>query len=278
MPETDLDYLARLKAGVRHVIFNQNSHLTWKRAAAEAKDLYQASKDLAAVITVSDHNKEMLNCAFPNAVVHRVHLGVDPDLFSPGDQMSGRRIGYMPRRGSSDAKQVIEILRARGMLEGWELVPMEGMTHSEVAEQLKSTMIFLAFTHQEGFGLPAAEAMACGNYVIGNHGFGGKEFFLPEFSAPIENGDVLGFVRAVEAALSNNRAQPGWCRDRGLAASRFIRSEYSMARERREVVKTYNEILTQTQSGEIVPSGEVRPPSAAPSDNSSLRLPSLLVV
>ena len=46
--------------------------------------------------------------------------------------------------------------------------------------------------------MPAAEAMACGSYVIGNHGQGGREFFLPEFSTAIEAGDTLAFARAVE--------------------------------------------------------------------------------
>ena len=83
---------------------------------------------------------------------------------------------------------------------------MQGLTHAQVAERLRASRIYLAFTHQEGFGLPAAEAMACGNYVIGNHGQAGREFFDSAFSMPIETGNMLGFARAVEAAVENERS------------------------------------------------------------------------
>lgn len=159
----------------------------------------------------------------------------------------------MPRRGRDDARQVLQLLRGRGVLEGWEVVPFDGLSHAEVAEQLRTTRIFLAFTHQEGFGLPAAEAMACGNYVIGNHGFAGREFFRHSYSKAIEAGDIMGFVRAVEEALSREKLDPGWCAARGRLASKFIQAHYSLAREREDVTTIYREFLgavSQEQAAE----------------------------
>ena len=102
----------------------------------------------------------------------------------------------------------------------------------------------MAFTYQEGFGLPAAEAMACGNYVVGYHGFGGSEFFHPEFTAPIETGDVLQFALAVERGVERQRREPNWCRNRGREASDFIAREYSPAREQEDVIRTYSRFLS----------------------------------
>jgi len=250
VPEVDIDLLLQLPAGIRHVIFNQNSHLTWKRPVDEVARLYTANPDLAGIITVSRHNQDMLDWAFGDSLIRRVHLGIDPALFHPGENPDGRRIAYMPRRGREDARQVMEMLKARGILDGWEIMPLDKLSHTQVADRLRTTRIFLAFTHQEGFGLPPAEAMACGNYVIGNHGFAGREFFRPAFSAPIESGDILGFAHAIENAILKEREQPGWCRERGLEASRFILSEYTPAREREDVRAIYSELLQQSRGTE----------------------------
>ncbi|WP_315925040.1 glycosyltransferase [Mesorhizobium sp. SP-1A] len=242
VPEVDVDLLARLRPGIRHVIFNQNSHFTWRRSADVAR-FYAPRPDLAGVVAVSRHNQQMLRDAFPGCEVGRVRLGIDPDLFRAGDLPRPRRISYMLRRDRGDAWQVLQMLRGKGMFEGWEVAPLAGLSQAELARQLRETSIFLSFTYQEGFGLPAAEAMACGCYVIGNHGFAGREFFRPEFSAPIEAGDVPGFVRAVETALTNEGHQPGWCAERGRQASGFIRSRYSLAQEREDVTATYAAFL-----------------------------------
>ncbi|PWK76875.1 glycosyltransferase family 1 protein [Aminobacter sp. AP02] len=244
-PEVDVDLLSRLPRGVRHVIFNQNSHLTWSRCTtADARRLYAAKPDLAGVVTVSEHNRAMLARAFPDChPLHRVHLGLDEGLFYPAPGPRARRVAYMPRRGRNDALQVLAMLHARGALHGWEVVPLDGLSHAMVADQLRTTCLFLAFTHQEGFGLPSAEAMACGNYVIGNHGFSGREFFRPEFSTAIEAGDTLAFVRAVEEVLSRDNLDPGWCVARGRLAAKYIQSNYSVAAERNDVVDLYTQFL-----------------------------------
>lgn len=247
--EVDVDLLSHLPGPLAYVIFNQNSHLTWRHAPERIARCYRPGSGLVCVVTVSRHNQRMLEMAFGEGLVERIHLSIDGALFHPGERTRSRSIGYMPRRGHEDARQVIEILHARGSLRDWELLPLDGLSHAEVAACLRTTRIFLAFTRQEGFGLPAAEAMACGNYVVGNHGFGGREFFRPEFSAAVENGDVIGFVEAVEAAIAGERADHHWCRERGLAASCFIRDQYPVERERDEVVGLYAGILQRLPPG-----------------------------
>lgn len=243
VPEVDVDALQRVPSGTRHVIFNQNSHLTWTGDAAAVSQHYMPRPELAAVVTVSRHNEAMLRRAFPGCPVRRVHLGIDAEMFHAAGRSRSRSIAYMPRRGREDARQVLAMLEGRGALAGWEVVSLDGLSHEAVATALRSTSIFLAFTRQEGFGLPAAEAMACGAYVIGNDGFGGREFFRPSFSTSIEAGDVVGFAEAVENTIEKERAEPGWCAVRGGWASRFVLGHYSLDRERQDVTSLYAQLL-----------------------------------
>lgn len=242
LPEVDVDLADRLPEGMPYVIFNQNSHLTWQRATDRIAAAYDGCR---AVITVSDHNRRVMSHAFPGADVKRVRISVEPGLFRPIPQEPERIVSWMPRRGRGDDRQVIEILRSRGALDGWALAPLDGLRHDEVAEALQRTRIFMAFTYQEGFGLPAAEAMAAGAYVVGCHGFSGREFFQSRFSAPVETGDVLAFAEAVEAAIRADTKSPGWCRERGLEASDFIRTTYSDYNEKADVTKVWRAIMAE---------------------------------
>ena len=185
----------------------------------------------------------MMRYAAPSANVVRLHNSIDPSRFFPGPPRPRPVISYMPRRGFEEARQVLGILRGRGVLRGWEVRPLEGLSEDQVADQLRSTTIFLSLAYQEGFGLPAAEAMACGAYAVGFHGFGGREYFRPEFSHPVEPGDVLGLAHAVAEVIEREGLEPGWCQARGAAAAQFIAAEYSPDRERRDVVEAYSALL-----------------------------------
>jgi hypothetical protein len=239
--------LENLPPGHRFVVFNQGPHLTWQMPD-EAVDRYTHNPDLAAIITVSEHGAEMLRYATPTATVRRVHNSIDPAVFFPGDAERGRRIAYMPRRGRDEARQVLGIMHARGTLAGWEVTPLEGLSEREVADQLRRKSVFVSFAYQEGFGLPPAEAMACGAYVVGFHGFGGREFLRPEFSSPVPPGDTVALVRALEGALQREATTPGWCAAMGREAAAFISDEYSPAREREDVVGTYAALLAPPES------------------------------
>jgi Glycosyl transferases group 1 len=233
----------RLPPGFRFVVFNQNPHLTWRRVPEAVVHGYANSPDLAAILTVSSYSAEMLRLVAPSANVLRLHNSIDPRLFFDDPAPRRRTIAYMPRRGRDEARQVLGILRGAGALAGWEVMPIDGVSEREVGERLRSALIFLSFAYHEGFGLPAAEAMACGAYVVGFHGFGGREFFQPQFSSPVEAGDVVGFARTVEQVVQREALQPGWCEARGAAAASFIAAEYSPGRERQDVVGTYASLM-----------------------------------
>jgi glycosyltransferase involved in cell wall biosynthesis len=247
MGELAVPLLRDREPGARFVVFNQNPHLTWQRVPEGLVAEYASSPDLAAIVVVSQHSLEMVRHVAPDARVARVHNSIDPRLFHPGEAAATRRIAYMPRGGRDEAAQVLSMLRARGHLERWEVVALQGMSEREVAATLRTTTIFLSFAYHEGFGLPAAEAMACGAYAVGFHGFAGAEFMRAEFSTPIGPGDVLAMARAVENVMQQEERQPGWCRSRGEAAARYIAREYSPERERDDVVGLYRSLLVPTR-------------------------------
>lgn len=246
MPEILVDVLERIPCRVRYVIFNQGVHLSWSGVSRRVADYYTPGRGLLGVITVSEHSEAMLRYAFGGIDVRRIHIGIDAGLFHPHGSQRANRIAYMPRRMPEDAHQVLQIARNRGLLEGWEIVELDGMTQAEVAAQLRTTKIFLAFTYQEGFGLPPAEAMACGNYVIGYHGFGGRELFQQEFSVPVETGDIVGYVKALEHAVNNERIHPGWCQAKGALSSEFVTKKYSVEKEMEDVRRNYLDFLVES--------------------------------
>ena len=79
----------------------------------------------------------------------------------------------------------------------WHIQAIDELSEIQVASVLWQSRIFLSFSGLEGLGLPPIEAALCGNYVIGYHGGGGREYWLsPNFDS-VEVGDIAGFVKKV---------------------------------------------------------------------------------
>jgi glycosyltransferase involved in cell wall biosynthesis len=114
-----------------------------------------------------------------------------------------------------------------------------------VARIYQESLLFLSFGYPEGFGLPAAEAMASGCVVIGFHGGGGREFFNPEFSYPIEQGDIIGFAKTVEEVIQSFERDPAPVLEKGRLAASFIQKQYSLELEEQEVIAAWCSILSQ---------------------------------
>lgn len=240
VPEYYGPSLADLPDGPRVVILNQNTYRTFAGHGATAMwRRYAGSESLAAIVVVSQDNAEYARYAFPGARVACVRDSVDGNLFHPADKPPGRVIGYMPRRRDADARQVLDLLEIRGCTDNWEIARIEGRTEEQTAAILRTCSIFLSFSEQEGFGMPPAEAMACGCYVVGFTGLAGREFFDPDICTPVEEGNVLAFAQATERAMAEFDKNSQAVRDRGLAASDRIRSRYSPQAQLDELVAFY---------------------------------------
>jgi len=242
-PEVMNGLLTSLAPGVPKVCLIQGGFIAVGRADPLRDHPYLTAKDLLGCIVISQQNLELLEYAFPGRRFLRIHLSIDPTMFHLPDKRPDKRIVYMTRRLSGDSRMVLNILRSRGSLRGWEIVPIDRLPQSEVAETFRSASLFLSFCHQEGFSLPPLEALACGCSVVGYTGFGGREYFGPPDAVPIPEGDVLSFAHEVETWIQNFDADEHW-----LTAQR--RSEkalatYSPQQEAVEVVSFWRNTLLE---------------------------------
>ena len=241
LPETFLPALPRYGQGLPKLLFNQNGAYSFgfrdgdgfPDTAADVLKLYSHS-DLIHVLCVSQHDQQLLEQGFnlgPQRVSRLINA-IETDLFRPGGSKS-RVLSYMPRKNSRDAAIVAALLRSQPWFEGWTLEPIQGMPQADVAQRLQKSLGFLAFGHPEGFGLPLAEAAACGCALIGYSGLGGRELLAMASSQrvgwEVDYGDWQGFLHATEALIRALQEQPQTTVSQLQALSDQVRQHYSWA-------------------------------------------------
>lgn len=226
-----------LLGDVPKVIFNQNCYNTFMGCMIPAQRSIYDAQGVQAAIVVSEDNLEYLEHAFAGLKVFRVHNSINPDLFNyHADKLN--QIAYMPRRHPEDAQQVFNILQSRGVLDGVGIVPIQNMSEADVAATLKKSRFFFSFGYPEGFGLPPAEAMACGCVVVGYHGMGGREFYDPGFSYPVQVGNIIDYAKVAEHVILAG----GAVYDKGRRAAEFIAKNYSPNIENECLIDIWNNI------------------------------------
>jgi glycosyltransferase involved in cell wall biosynthesis len=221
--------LSALPAGVRTVVFNQRAYDTFDLvpyATSAPGAPYAGLPGLVAILAVSQDNVDVLDYAFPGVPVHLVRNVVDAEVFFRPPGPRARRIAYLTHRRPAEREQLFHILRSRGVAAGWDLVPIEARTERQTAALLRQCAIFLSFSEREGFGLPPAEAMAAGCYVVGFTGLAGRDFFDPSYCSPVPEADLLAFARAVEAACDTHERDPATLAEAGRRASQAILARY----------------------------------------------------
>ena len=130
-------------------------------------------------------------------------------------------------------------------------MPIDNMSEDKVAQALKHAAIFISMSEREGFGMPPAEAMACGCAVVGYTGFAGNEFMKPGISFPVPEGDYIELAKTLLEVV----AMPAEERlEIGSKASEFIRRVYSTQAEVNTISKAWKqitrpriEIMTETR-------------------------------
>ena len=215
VPEESIARLPRLAPGARKVVFNQNAYRTFRGVDDAARSPYVTCPDLAGAMVVSEDSERYLRYCFPDLTIGRIRHAIDPAIFRPEPALRTRQIAAVPTKRPAELRQLIDVLTARGVLADWQFVRIEQMSEAEVARTLQASPLFVSLNKAEGFGLPPAEAIACGCRVVGFHGMAAREFFREPFASAVEDGDVIGLARAVEDFVTTYSAS-----GRGAGASR----------------------------------------------------------
>lgn len=236
-PEIYGPEIAEFAPGVRKVIFNQSGYYTFAGYPLDlrARDCPYLHPDIVAALVVSEDTRRYLGYAFPQLPITRIHNGIDPAVFAFVEHKRPL-LAYMPGKNDRDIEQVINLLKFRGALDGYQLAPIAGQPETQVARTLGEALIFLHFSTQEGFALPPAEAMACGCIVVGYDGMGGREFIRAPLAYPAPAADVVAFAQAVEHVLALHRSEPAALATQARQAAAHIRQTYAPAIEEREIV------------------------------------------
>lgn len=245
IPEIYGPYISKLNKDIEKVIFNQNCYYTFnncKIVDPKKKSIYLDEKFLASIV-VSEDSKKYLEYTFPKSTTHRIHLGINTDMFSYNKALKKKQIAFMPRKLEDDIIQIINILKIRDNLKNWDFIPINNKTEDEVAHILNESLIFLSLNHKEGFGLPPAEAMASGCIVIGYAGQGGKEYFNTDFSFQIDEGNIIQFVDKIEEVSQKLDKNDVEIIKMSQYATDHILNNYNLKNEKNSIISTWKKIL-----------------------------------
>lgn len=239
LPETFLPALPRYGPGLPKLLFNQNGAYSFgfqqgdgfPETPEPVLELYR-HPELVHALCVSKHDQRLLESGFglgPQRVSRLINA-IETTVFRPGSSKE-RLITYMPRKNSRDAAIVTALLQEQPWFSGWKLQPIHGLPQHKVAILLQRSLGFLAFGHPEGFGLPLAEAAACGCALIGYSGLGGRELLAlakqQQVGWEVEFGDWQGFLTGTEALTKRVEREPKTIVSQLQALSEQVRDRYS---------------------------------------------------
>jgi glycosyltransferase involved in cell wall biosynthesis len=232
------------------------------------------------IITGSDSSAESVMQAFglPREHIRVIYDGVDPDIFHPLDgverepnsvlfvghtedknkgfrylvealSMLRARVPFhlyvVQRPGSKEAVRLVEEFGLQGRVRA-----LESLNREELVRAYSSVQLFVSPSLYEGFGLPAAEAQACGTPVIATSAGALREIVEDGVTGiTVPPGDAAALADAIEALLND----PERCRLAGEAGARRIRERFSWRRTAEETFALYEEVLgRQPTAGELV--------------------------
>lgn len=231
--------LAALPPDVRVVVFNQNAYRTYDELPQDAPPgaPYAGLRSLVGLMTVSEDNRRFLQVAFPDLPVHLCRPVIDRAVFHPGaDVPREPLLGYVRAHRAREAQVLEHVMATRRP--AWTTVAAAGLSERDIAALMRRCSVFVSFSELEGFGLPPAEAMASGCYVVGYTGGGGDEFFDPAVCRP-----VTGTLELVETVLGATDLAEAERRRLGLLASRAVLDRYGDDGLRADLRTAFEHIL-----------------------------------
>ena len=239
----NLSYLPR-------VVFNQNAYYSFgdiSPASTNYLSDFYLSPNVLHTLSISEDTHRFLsvNLSLPDANISRIVNAIEP-IFRPVSNKLNN-LHWMPRKNPNHVQAVLASLNHSPLINssGWTGIPLAGVSHTSVADALNKARIFLSFGHPEGFGLPVAEAMASGCWVVGYSGLGGNELFRFGGSHQINYGDWTSFVLAIQDVFTMFATRP---REISLLLDRqsqVVRSLYNNETEEFSILSSWSHISTQ---------------------------------
>jgi glycosyltransferase involved in cell wall biosynthesis len=243
VPEYYSTGLGTLPACIRLVVFNQGPHHTFDSVALDRGrpgDPYAGLKGLEGILTVSQDGADLLRLAFPDIAVSTARNVVDASVFHLPADLPSNCISYVPSRRPEELRELLHLLNTRREISSgsWELVALQGLSENGMASALRRSAVFLSLGERDGFGLPAAEAMGCGSYVVGYHGGGGEEFFDPSYCRPASSTTEL-----FHALIDAMNLAPELRRELGAKASAAVLGRYTSEGLQADLAAFYGAVL-----------------------------------
>ena len=233
-------------SGFPKVVFNQNAYYSFgsPQLSGESINNFYFHPSVLHVLSISQDTHQFLsqNFAIADSRLSRIVNAIEP-IFSPSDTKK-RCFHWMPRKNPEHVRAIIHSLLhyPPSFSEGWTGSPLQNLSHSDVALRLNEALLFISFGHPEGFGLPIAEAMASGCWVVGYSGGGGRELFSYGASTEVYFGDWPGFMSSLRHVFEQFYQFPVETKLRLSRQSLAIRSLYSLEEERSSIFLAWERI------------------------------------
>ncbi|MHB8375456.1 MAG: glycosyltransferase family 4 protein [Dehalococcoidia bacterium] len=137
-----------------------------------------------------------------------------------------------------DMKVVPPLVWKHGLKRFVEYIPR--LSTDELVRLYNSAQLVVSPSLYEGFGLPAAEAMACGTPVVAT-----TAGAFPEFIDDGRTGLLVppGDPGALASAIQSLLIDPARCARMGAAASEHIRTRFTWERTAQETLGVYEDVL-----------------------------------
>lgn len=206
IPETFVPYKSKYPS-LGKIVFNQNASYTLgvppaffnSSSPSSVLDFY-LDGDILHTLCVSSYDYSFLSglVGIPSDRLSLLTNCIEPFFVYPR-QMSNT-ITYMPRKNTHFQLEFFSLLSRSPFRSRFVFKPLKGLSQAEVCTAFQDSICFLNFGYPEGFGLPVAEALACGSAVVGFNSLGTQEIYtaVSELGVffPCEPFSHLGFFNA----------------------------------------------------------------------------------
>lgn len=231
---------ADIARGIRKIVFLQNIHYVFRGyPIPPTTPAPYTDPEIVATMVLTETERDFFKWVWPDHPVHVVKHGYDIGKWPLGREKK-RQIAYMPRKHADEAQQVFGYLHARGDLEGWNVVAIDGQTQAETSRILQESAMFFAFGYPEGGTKPPFEAMLSGCVVVGYGGFASDADLVKCGGILVPSGDTCRFAREADAVLRNDWE---WLTERGRKVSEWTLDAFPLSGERNALLAVMRPLL-----------------------------------